>query len=350
MLVIYGTKLESRLLFASSAARSEGIPARIFIRTLQDRETDSDEQDCLKWINLSPSQSIEQISDSELGSLEGDACLVSIRGNFGEDERTHIRNLISGFTRRIGLLRFSGNSRVWQTKQVIRELRNPFYSLFSELWTEDSHIRLIRAFLRKPHRFYGALPHQRCSVLPDAWNLLESNRLLGERPCLFCSAGTANPFRDKFARWVETKLVQDGSAIQLLPNDEIHRIIWHYDRSGSTRERSYEAYIHDLDSAWFSLCLPGFTGTTNRVLESILRGSVPIIQEELVPFHRLPLLDGVNAIFVKGGQWVVAIHQISQINNLNRLIMQRNVFKLVESSASLSAISKRLLRELLGEG
>lgn len=350
MLVIYGIYLEPWLLFAARASRLCGVDARLIIRDPIGRQMDGDEKDCLKWLNQFPTISLERIRDTDLASLRGDTCFVGLRGCYGETERSQIRMLISGFTRRVGLLRFASDSPGWQAKKILRELHQPFYSLFTELWTEDIHLWLLRAFLRKPHRYFGAFPHQRCSVGQEYWDLLGSDPPFGHSPKLFSWAGSANCHRDSVANWVEAMLVENGGAINLGPMDGVHKVVWHYDRPGSQRPRPYADYLSELESSWFCLCLPGATGTTHRVLESILRGAVPVLQEEQVPFHGLPLRDGVNAIFVKGRNWEGAIRRIARTSNIERLAMQRAVLDLGRTTASLSSISQRLTQAIMGEG
>ena len=348
-IVIYGRFLESRLLFMAKSCLLNNENPRLIVQSLQNRLSDFDEQDCIKWLSKYHDIKLETLDDADLSSLSGDVCFVTLRGNFDKKERDHIRSLMRGFPRRIGLLRFANNSKSWQLKQILSEIRKPYYSMFTELWTEDSNLSLLRTFIKKSHRYFGALPHQRCSAGQENWDLLTSDAPLGQRPCLLAWAGSNNTNREQTLDWIETKLSQDKTSIDLNPVSGIHKVIWHNDLIGSCRQRDYADYLHELESAWFCLCLPGHTGTTNRVLEAVLRYAIPVLKQEQVLFHSLPLHDGVNAIFVKNDNWVEAIYRISNFSDADKLSMQHAVKELANSSAQLSTISSRLFKNLLGQ-
>lgn len=348
MIVVYGRYLESRLLFMTKSCLLNNEYPRLIVRSLQDRQTDSDEQDCIKWLSKYQTIVLETLSDFELSSLRGDICFVTLRGNYDYIERQKISQLMRGFSRRIGLLRFANDSPFWQVKQILREIRQPYFSMLTELWTEDSHLKLLRAVIRKPHRYFGVLPHQRCSAGQEHWDLLSSVAPVGSRPCLFSWAGTHAPQRQRAINWVETRLLNDKSSIDLYPVSGIHKVIWHNDVIGTSRLRDYTEYLHELESAWFCLCFPGFTGTTNRVLEALLRCSIPVLKQEQVLFHGLPLHDGINAIIVKDDNWGEAIYRLARFSDAERLSMQNAVMELANSSASLSSLSRRLYEDLLG--
>jgi hypothetical protein len=342
MVVIYGICLDPWLLFAAKACALNNVSARLIISELHNRQSDSDEQDCLKWLAKYPTISLEYLKQADLGTLTGDTCFVVLRGNYGHDERKQITQLVSRFSRRIGLVRLAADSKTWQLKQILREFSNPYYSFFTEIWSEDSRLSLIRAVLGKPHRYYGALPHQRCTAGKEDWDLLASAPPVGSRPCLFSWAGTYNLNRESIIHWVEERLTDDGQHIDLRPVAGRHEIIWHNDVAGTVRVRNYNEYIKELEMAWFCLCLPGFTGTTNRLLESILRGSIPVLQVNQLPYYDLPLVDAVNCIVVKGGTWGEAINRIALIPNAERIRMQSAVVDLAQTFAQLTYLSKRL--------
>jgi hypothetical protein len=347
-LTVFAPMIDSWYVFVGKACTIMGIQVRLITLKDEEQKIDSDAQDCLKWLRLEQSLKIEKISSSELESVCGETLFVIIRGNYVSSERALITRLTKRFTRNVALLRFCSTSIRWQAKQLIKEPVQPFYSMFTEIWTEDANINLLSATLVKPHLFFGAYPHQRCSILIDSWVLLENEIMAGERPCLFSYAGSANYRRDVVANWIESRLDSTKKLFKIGSHSKEHKVVWHYDRPGTQRERSYEAYIKEIESAWFCLCLPGYTGTSNRVLEAVLRGSIPVIPEEVVKFHCLPLLDGMNAVFVKNDNWIEAVKFVAELGVDRRLAMQGEVIELANTQASLSSISRRIVCNIIG--
>jgi hypothetical protein len=349
-IVGFAPVIDPWLIFVGKACAEMGIDFRLITLTPDGNISDGDAQDCWKWLSKNKSFRIEVVNTSELETVCGETCFVLLRGNYQPRERTLIRRLIKNFSRSVALLRFAKQSLRWQAKQIIKEITDPFYCLFTEVWTEDISIGMMCAILNKTHRYYGILPHQRSSLLEECCILLEDDIPLGDRPCLFSYAGTANNYRrDIAASWIKSRLSADSELIHLGPIGGTHRVIWHYDQDGSHRPRPYDIYIKEIESSWFSLCLPGVTGTTNRVLEAILRGSIPVIPAEQARFYCLPFQDRINSIFVLNNDWEEAINIIAAMTYAKRLAMQQAVVELSQSQASLNAISNRLVCNILGK-
>jgi hypothetical protein len=355
MILLLGHRLESRLVFAARACILLGVPYQLVIEKRGGKEPEADEDDCLKWLAHDSSIEVVYKTFPYETTLQFTSCICEVRGNFSHFDRMAIVKSVSTIPRTIGMLRFTANSLFWQMKQIIKEYRSPFYSAFTELWTEDVNIWLIRKILRKSHRFYGAVPHQRCSIIPKFWNMLAAVANPGERPFLFSCSATANFKRDPIAMVIEAMLSRiEGSQYWLdVPSHSVagrvrERALWNYDRPGQHRPRPFELYLAELDSAWFTLCIPGYTGTTNRVLESLLRGSIPVLLAEQVPYHGIALKDGVNSILVKDQDWCSTIKRLAHFTLEERLAMQRQVIALAESSASLNSIAAKLISHLKG--
>jgi hypothetical protein len=345
---VFAPILESRFIFLGKACAEMGVSVRLITLAANEFKDDDDAIDCKKWLRLNPFFYVNEVSPHELESFSGEKCFVFLRGNYGRSERELVRRFVKRFSRSIGLLRFASNSLRWQAKQVFKEIKDPYFRLFTEIWTEDLDIRFIRLALNKPHHYFGALPHQRCSVISECWDRLGSEVKMGERRHLFAWAGSANHKREPIANLIEQKLERNDEIINLGPIPRAHRVIWHYDRPGGQRPRPYNAYLEQIESAWFCLCLPGYTGTTNRALEAVLRGAIPVIQQELVKYHCLPLVDRVNSVFVVNGNWEEALVYIASLPKHICLEMQQQVIQTGRSQASLKAMARRLVRNIQG--
>ncbi len=274
-----------------------------------------------------------------------------MRGSTSAIHKSWLLHAAKDSEHKVVVIRFAPDSWKWQLRQIVKEVRHPFYAKFDRLWSEDAHLNLLRWTLGKRHRFFGALPSQRCSIDQDAMKRLVSNAPIGERKHLFASSATENRHREPIALWMEKHLVRSNAnhvIFTLHAQDKTWPVFWNYDRKTRSRERDFEAYLQELEQSWFCLCLPGHTKTTNRALECLLRGSIPVIQEEQVLFHNLHLMDGFNAVFVRNGDWPSALRRFSQTTIQERLLLQQNVLHLAQNSASVESLSRSLVRDLLG--
>ena len=347
-LIIFAPIIDPWFIFVGKACAEMGISCRLITLNEEVSQYDGDGQDCLKWLSLNPSFIVEKFNLNELNSLSGETCFVLIRGNFGARERTLVGNLCKNFSRRVAFLHFAPSSIVWQAKQVSKEILRPYFSLFTEIWTLDANINLLCRILAKNHRYFGVFPHQRCCILHENWSRLAEDIPIGDRRYLFAWSGSANPIRDPLAEKIRKCLNASRESTWFEGITGTHEVIWNYDQPGSIRPRPYDSYISELESAWFTLCLPGFTGITHRMLEAVLRGSIPIMPEELVKFHCLPLIDRINVILVKNGDWIEALEYIERMKYSDRMSMQNQVCKLALSDASLASISAITVQNILG--
>lgn len=121
-----------------------------------------------------------------------------------------------------------------------------------------------------------------------------------------------------------------GEALEL----SSARILW-APFSAESGVEGVSDYLDALDSSVFSLCLPGYHGTTMRVLESILRGSIPVLSRHEVRHYGLPLVDGSNCLMVDEGKWVETVERICCLRTEAVQTMQINLEKLRESYCDL---------------
>jgi len=345
---LFSLQLDPWLIFAAKAFRQCQVEADTIVLGAKGTLLDADSQDCYKWLEQNESFQVNELEASSLEQLSGDNCFVVVRGSQNLAGRILIRNIISKHNRSVALLRFGKSSLRWQIKQLLKEIKDPFFSQFTELWSEDNDINLINSLLNKRHRFYGALPHQRCSIIQHEWEKIDRGLVSSDKTFLFSWAGSSAPSRDVIAQWIEHRLNPSATQIDLGPSLGKHNVSWFYDRPGSCRERPYSNYISNLQKAWFSLCLPGYTGTTNRVLESVLCGSIPVIPRELVKYHRIDFVHGYNCVLVDYHDWPAAIRHIARMPRDQKLFLQMNVQNLAKTRASLQSISSRLVAEILG--
>jgi hypothetical protein len=97
-----------------------------------------------------------------------------------------------------------------------------------------------------------------------------------------------------------------------------------------------EQFISTLGEMDFCICPTGWARWTHRVIESLCRGAIPILQD--THLYGLGLVDGVNCILVKNNDWFDTVKQALNLPISTLEEMRRNVLALramlVPSAAS----------------
>jgi Exostosin family len=108
----------------------------------------------------------------------------------------------------------------------------------------------------------------------------------------------------------------------------------------------FDDYIATLEQSSFCFCLPGFTGTCNRVVESIYRGCLPVVLIEERDRYDLPLVDAENAILVKGPHWGAAYRRIKALSEDQILKMRQRLKTDADVWLEWESLEDRLFRKL----
>jgi hypothetical protein len=173
------------------------------------------------------------------------------------------------------------------------------------------------------------------------------------RKYLACFAGAREP--ERRAEILDQLQLEFGADLSLsishqlredLPPSLDHSIFWHVSTTSNPKRLPFDDYIATLEQSSFSFCLPGFTGTCNRVVESIYRGCVPVVLFEERDRYDLPLVDGENAILVKGPQWVTAYHRIKSFSQDQILKMRQRLKRDAYVWLEWEGLEDRLFRKL----
>ena len=79
----------------------------------------------------------------------------------------------------------------------------------------------------------------------------------------------------------------------------------------------------------FTLCPPGYSLITHRLVESLLRGSIPILNENELDIYNLGLEDGVNCISASPENWQETIKRCFNMSEDEIVAIRKNIQKLV---------------------
>lgn len=127
------------------------------------------------------------------------------------------------------------------------------------------------------------------------------------------------------------------------------KVLWidYGNRISETRGVPPEKYIEYLSESDFTLCPPGYERVTHRVIEALVRGSIPIINEDELYLYDMNLQNEVNCIAVKDGDWIAAIQKILSIKD-NQLIQMRYNILAMKEKYLLPEVAAKRLRQKMG--
>lgn len=89
-------------------------------------------------------------------------------------------------------------------------------------------------------------------------------------------------------------------------------VMWvEYDHSTPFEKRGLppQEYIDCLTQSDFTLCPPGYINLTHRLVEALVRGSIPILDSCELSLYDCGLQDSVNCIAVIGDDWISALNR-----------------------------------------
>jgi hypothetical protein len=111
---------------------------------------------------------------------------------------------------------------------------------------------------------------------------------------------------------------------------------------------SAEQYARLLTESDFTLCPPGYAVWSHRVIESSLRGSIPILDRSTRKLYDIELIDGQNCIIVGANDWPGALNRCLQMSADEVIRMRANLASLHSGILGRNAIAAAIASRLLG--
>jgi len=126
-------------------------------------------------------------------------------------------------------------------------------------------------------------------------------------------------------------------------------ILWvEYGMEGEERGLPPEVYLDALRNSDFCVCAPGWGGWTHRVVEALLQGAIPVLDNEKI--YQFGLMDNENCIVVRNGDWGDAMERVLSMDVADIRRMRVNIAALRESYLLPEAAAARLRRLMRVEG
>lgn len=123
-------------------------------------------------------------------------------------------------------------------------------------------------------------------------------------------------------------------------------VLWLIDRKRFILDKEYAGILENTD---FTLCFNG-TSWTTRPFEALLRGSIPILGEDVLRFYDLKWENGKNCIIVrapdKKESWLDAINRAAEFTQEKIKELRGNIYQLRKEYLLPEAFRKRLSLKL----
>lgn len=255
----------------------------------------------------------------------------------------------------IGLL---SRSNYKSLKQSFKELAYgfPYYfaakSILFQISSQDWH----PYFFISQQSFYSPSVHPQLIINPEYRSLAFDSEIAStKRNFKFLFLGNRNPIeRMQVLQNIKQKLNEIANPIYFEkyadhPQISLDRtnLLWlEYGDEGSQRGLKPPEYLSALHQTDFCICPLGWGGNwTHRVIEAILCGAIPILEDE--KRYNIGLVHLDNCIVVKHNDWQTAVEQAYQLN-FEKIIAMRIKLKQLKEQDLLPQKASYRFRKSVG--
>jgi hypothetical protein len=162
-----------------------------------------------------------------------------------------------------------------------------------------------------------------------------------KRPVRLNFIGTPSPdSRARMLHELEAILSRPGLSVTRTP-DQAGDILWL--NGVAVPMDQFCRFLTDSD---YTLCPPGHIRLTHRVVEALVRGSIPILEKDELPLYELGLEPGKNCVAVPSGRWKETVAATLDTDQATAIGMRANILKMREKVLTADASNRRLCRQL----
>jgi len=105
-------------------------------------------------------------------------------------------------------------------------------------------------------------------------------------------------------------------------------------------------FVDVLSNSDFTLCPPGYSLITHRLIESLLRGSIPILNEYELDIYNIGLKDGINCISAVSDNWHATTERCFAMEEKEIIAIRQNISSLVKKHLLYPVSSKEMRNRL----
>ncbi len=161
------------------------------------------------------------------------------------------------------------------------------------------------------------------------------------RPYRLNFIGTPSPdSRARILQDLEAALSRRGERVARVP-EQSGDILW---LNGVAV--SGDRFCRFLTDSDYTLCPPGHIRLTHRVIEALLRGSIPILHADELPLYDLNLESGINCIAVSPAKWDETVAAAINADLKTKIRMRTAILQMREKYLTIAASNRRICRSL----
>ncbi len=195
---------------------------------------------------------------------------------------------------------------------------------------KDGFYRFDLFGFNKPRSVIGFDPHSQYLCDDERYNYLFSFnwKVVGRRPIRLNFMGSQQPARrswilDEVRPLVGGRLGYDDPRRAC--GGSTRNVYWHEYSDSAGSGLGYREFVDVLTNSDFTLCPPGYSLVTHRPIESLLRGSVPVLNAEELAMYDIGLRDGYNCLAVHGKDWAGTVERLLAFDEEQMTEMRRNI-------------------------
>lgn len=253
---------------------------------------------------------------------------------------------------------YSGIRKSSYPKNIFHQIKE-FIKLF------PLSLKLEKIFLGDgfyPLDFYSAIAQRELIGIDVHSNFLENSDLYQQlfsfqwqpeasRKYKFNFIGNRNPaWRTQIIQDIKQQLDNQNLAVTTDPDLETDHanILWieYGDTPGEKRGVAPKQYLECLLDSDFTLCPPGYSRLTHRLVEALVLGSIPVLHEEELELYDLDLKAGYNCLAVKNQNWLATLEEIMSLKPEKLQEMRTNILQMKDSYLTDQSFCQRLKEKM----
>jgi hypothetical protein len=161
------------------------------------------------------------------------------------------------------------------------------------------------------------------------------------RPYSFNFMGSRDPDRRKrILDSIKTVFTESGHPTNKNCRNKTN--IWHEFSDKKPNALKPLEFVDVLSNSDFTLCPSGYSLITHRLVESLLRGSIPILNEYELDIYEIGLKDGVNCIAAQSDNWRDVVERCFAMDEKEIVAMRKNIRSLVKDHILYPVSSKEM--------
>ena len=250
-------------------------------------------------------------------------------------------------TQHITLISAGDRSKYWRTayKMQWKELRafGKWINRIDRIVYKDGFHSFDLFMLIKSRRVLGFNVHSGFMDEKEKFDYVQKQNWALEAPRTYCINFIGSQDPDRRTR------ILDSIRPLFVESDKTSapkQNIWHEFSDEKPNALEPFEFVDILSNSDFTLCPPGYSLITHRLIESLLRGSIPILNADELDIYDLDLKDGVNCIAVASENWQATIERCFSLRENDLIKIRRNIHSLVKNRILYSVSSREMLQRL----